>query len=142
MKAFSSWIEVVDSHILYFCPLFRLCTWRDEIPVVALEDPPSALLAVALPGRSRSSAYHERLWLFRHEVSSYKDFVTLFEQAKDGMSLLFVGGNAFSKDILRGEISGYKQPKLTIVDRLGLIHVEKSNVEVLILFQSSKVISK
>lgn len=48
--------------------------------------------------------------------------MTLFEQAKDAMGLLSVGGNAFSEDILRVEISGPKQPQLTIVDLPGLIH--------------------
>lgn len=72
--------------------------------------------------KSRSSADQDRLWLFQHEVSSSNDFVTLFEQAKDAMGLLSVGGNAFSEDILRVEISGPKQPQLTIVDLPGLIH--------------------
>ncbi len=38
------------------------------------------------------------------------------------MGLLCVGGNAFSEDILRIEISGPKQPQLTIVDLPRLIH--------------------
>lgn len=38
------------------------------------------------------------------------------------MGLLSVGGNAFTEDILRVEISGPKQPQLTIVDLPGLIH--------------------
>jgi len=75
-----------------------------------------------VPGKSRSSADQDRLWRFRQEVSSYNDFVTLFEQAKDVMDLLSVGENAFSVDILRIEISGPKQPQLTIVDLPGLIH--------------------
>jgi len=75
-----------------------------------------------VPGKSRSSADQDRLRLFRNEVSSYNGFVTLFEQAKDAMSLLSVGENAFSEDILRIEISGPKQPQLTIVDLPGLIH--------------------
>lgn len=75
-----------------------------------------------MPGKNRSLGDKDRLWLFRHEVSSFNDFVTLFEQAKDAMGLLSVGGNAFSEDILRVEISGPKQPQLTIVDLPGLIH--------------------
>lgn len=38
------------------------------------------------------------------------------------MGLLSVDGNAFTEDILRVEISGPKQPQLTIVDLPGLIH--------------------
>ena len=75
-----------------------------------------------MPGKNRSLGDKDRLWLFRHEVSSFNDFVTLFEQAKDAMGLLSVRGNAFSEDILRVEISGPKQPQLTIVDLPGLIH--------------------
>ncbi len=81
-----------------------------------------AHLTTQVPGKSRSSADQERLWQFRHEVSSLTDFVTLFEQAKDAMGLLSVGGNAFTEDILRVEISGPDQPQLTIVDLPGLIH--------------------
>ena len=55
-------------------------------------------------------------------MSSTEDFATLFDQAKDAMGLLSVGGNAFTEDILRVEISGPKQPQLTIVDLPGLIH--------------------
>jgi hypothetical protein len=75
-----------------------------------------------VPGNSRSSTDQERLGLFRREVSSLEDFSSLFEQAKDAMGLLSVGGNAFTEDILRVEISGPKQPQLTIVDLPGLIH--------------------
>jgi hypothetical protein len=80
-----------------------------------------------VPGKGRSSTDQERLWTFRHEVSKYDDFVTLFEQAKSAMGLVSfngntIGGNAFSEDILRVEISGPKQPQLTIVDLPGLIH--------------------
>lgn len=38
-----------------------------------------------VPGKSRSSAEQDRLWHFRHEVSSLNDFITLFEQAKNAM---------------------------------------------------------
>jgi GTPase SAR1 family protein len=81
-----------------------------------------AILKIQVPGKSRSSSEQDRLWQFRHEVSSPDDFVTLFEQAKDAMGLLSVGGNAFTEDILRVEISGPTRPQLTIVDLPGLIH--------------------
>jgi len=75
-----------------------------------------------VPEKSRSSVDQDRLRLFRNEVSFYNGFVTLFEQAKDAMSLLSVGENAFFEDILRIEISGSKQSQLIIVDLPGLIH--------------------
>ena len=75
-----------------------------------------------VPGKNRSSSDQERLWQFKREVSSLEDFSALFDQAKDAMGLMSIGGNAFTEDILRVEISGPTQPQLTIVDLPGLIH--------------------
>ena len=75
------------------------------------------------PGRDRSSADRERLLNFQHSLKSNQDFPELFEKAKEAMGLTPLG-NAFTKDILRIEISGPRQPQLTIVDLPGLIHSE------------------
>lgn len=80
------------------------------------------LFTPQVPGKGRSSADQDRLWQFRHDISSLDDFVSLFEQAKNAMGLLSVGANAFTEDILRVEVSGLSQPQLTIVDLPGLIH--------------------
>ncbi|KAH6676259.1 dynamin family protein [Halenospora varia] len=99
----------------------NLCT-RFATEVILRRASESEIRVSLVPGKSRSPADQDRLWQFRHEVSSLEDFVTLFEQAKDAMGLLSIGGNAFTEDILRVEISGPNQPQLTIVDLPGLIH--------------------
>ncbi|KAH8678563.1 P-loop containing nucleoside triphosphate hydrolase protein [Tricladium varicosporioides] len=99
----------------------NLCT-RFATEVILRRASVSEIRVSLVPGKSRPLADQDRLCLFRHEVTSLEDFATLFEQAKDAMGLLSVGGNAFTEDILRVEISGSKQPQLTIVDLPGLIH--------------------
>ncbi|CZR52903.1 related to vacuolar sorting protein VPS1, dynamin, and related proteins [Phialocephala subalpina] len=99
----------------------NLCT-RFATEVILRRALDSEIRVSLVPGKSRSPVDQDRLWQFRHEVSTLDDFVTLFEQAKDAMGLLSVGGNAFTEDILRVEISGPNQPQLTIVDLPGLIH--------------------
>lgn len=72
--------------------------------------------------KSKSLIDQDHLWLFQHKVFFYIDFVMLFEQIKDVMSLLSVNENAFFEDILWIEISELKQSQLIIVDLSDLIH--------------------
>lgn len=76
-----------------------------------------------VPGQDRSSVDRERLLNFRYSLQENNDFLSIFEKAKELMGLT-EHGSAFSKDILRVEISGPSQPQLTIVDLPGLIHSE------------------
>jgi len=99
----------------------NLCT-RFATEVILRRASVSEIRVSLVPGKGRSSVDQDRLWQFRYEVTSLEDFNTLFEQAKDAMGLLSIGGNAFTEDILRVEISGPTQPQLTIVDLPGLIH--------------------
>ena len=84
-------------------------------------------LSFQAPGKTRSQRYRERLSNFRHDLSSREEFPALFEKAKHVMGLDIDGGNAFSEDILRVEVSGPNQPQLTVVDLPGLIHSENRN---------------
>ncbi|KAI1324047.1 dynamin family protein [Xylariaceae sp. FL0255] len=66
--------------------------------------------------QSRISGFHERL-------DSFDGFPALIEKAKAAMGISTLG-KAFSKDMLKVEISGPNRPHLTIVDLPGLIHSE------------------
>ncbi|PVH68206.1 hypothetical protein DL98DRAFT_599733 [Cadophora sp. DSE1049] len=99
----------------------NLCT-RFATEVILRRASDSEIRVSLVPGKGRSSVDQDRLWQFRYEVSSLEDFIILFEQAKDAMGLLSIGGNAFTEDILRVEILGPTQPQLTIFDLPGLIH--------------------
>ena len=60
---------------------------------------------------------------FKDSLPGLDDLPDVIERAKVEMGLTNTG-KAFSKDILRVEISGPAQPKFTVVDLPGLIHVD------------------
>jgi hypothetical protein len=60
---------------------------------------------------------------FRETLDSFAALPTLIENAKTAMAIGSLG-RAFSKDLLRIEVSGPDRPHLTIVDLPGLIHSE------------------
>ncbi|KAI2633290.1 dynamin family protein [Xylaria nigripes] len=72
--------------------------------------------SLGLSEQSRLSGFHKRL-------DSFEGFPALIETAKAAMGIT-LHGKAFSKDLLRVEISGPDRPHLTIVDLPGLIHSE------------------
>ncbi len=80
-------------------------------------------ISVAIvPGPGRSEEEQKKLLAFRHNFD-LENFPTLVDDARSCMGVTH-GSSAFSTDVLRLEISGPKQPHLTIVDLPGLIHSE------------------
>lgn len=72
---------------------------------------------------SESNSEQTRLSHFNEKLDGFERLPAVIESAKDAMGIS-VHGKAFSKDILRVEISGPDRPHLTIVDLPGLIHSE------------------
>jgi GTPase SAR1 family protein len=76
-----------------------------------------------VPHQSRSEAERSSLSSFREELDSFEGLPAMIDSAKAAMGIL-THGKAFSKDILRVEVSGPDRPHLTIVDLPGLVHSE------------------
>jgi hypothetical protein len=74
-----------------------------------------------VPHSSLGLSEQKRLTGFHEKLDSFEGFPALIEQAKVVMGIS-MHGKAFSKDLLRVEISGPSRPHLTIVDLPGLIH--------------------
>ena len=79
-----------------------------------------------IPHESRTESEREALSGFRQELASFDELPVLVENAKAAMGIN-PHGKAFSKDILRIEITGPDRPHLTIVDLPGLIHSGTKN---------------
>lgn len=103
----------------------NLCT-RFATEVILRRVSAKGISVSIVPGHDRSATDRERLSNFRFSLLNASDFASLFEKAKVIMGLT-EHGSAFSKDILRVEISGPSQPQLTIVDLPGLIHSESKS---------------
>ena len=76
-----------------------------------------------VPHQSRSESQQETLSRFQGKLEGFDGVPALIEEAKSVMGIT-PHGRAFSKDLLRVEISGPDRPHLTIVDLPGLIHSE------------------
>lgn len=76
-----------------------------------------------IPHHSRSDADKTSLAKFRESLDDFEKLPALIDAAKTAMGIVTLG-NAFSKDLLRIEVSGPDRPQLTIVDLPGLIHSE------------------
>lgn len=76
-----------------------------------------------VPDQSRSESQRRELSTFKVELGDLEGLPNLIEEAKSAMGIS-PHLRAFSKDLLRIEISGPGQPHLTIVDLPGLIHSE------------------
>lgn len=103
----------------------NLCT-RFATEVILRRVSTDGISVSIVPGHDRSTIDRDRLSNFRFSLLNANDFASLFEKAKITMGLT-EHGSAFSKDILRVEISGPSQPQLTIVDLPGLIHSESKS---------------
>jgi hypothetical protein len=77
-----------------------------------------------VPHQSRSESERLSLSSFHEQLDGFDGLPTLIENAKGAMALSITGSRAFSKDLLRVEVSGPDRPHLTIVDLPGLIHSE------------------
>lgn len=76
-----------------------------------------------VPHYSRSESEQLSLGSFHEKLDGFGGLPTLIESAKVAMGIS-THGKAFSKDLLRIEVSGPDRPHLTIVDLPGLIHSE------------------
>ncbi|KAK3903389.1 interferon-induced GTP-binding protein Mx [Staphylotrichum tortipilum] len=79
-----------------------------------------------VPHDSHPDDRREDLLAFRKELDSFDHLPQLVESAKFEMGIA-PQSRAFSKDILRVEVTGPDRPHLTIVDLPGLIHSETKN---------------
>ena len=99
-----------------------LCTRFATEVILREAATPEAVISI-VPSQDASDADHERFRAFKETLQQLEDLPNHIERAKLEMGITTTG-NAFSKNILRVEISGPGQPKLTIVDLPGLIHSE------------------
>ena len=76
-----------------------------------------------VPDQARSESERLALSSFHEELEGFEGLPNLIENAKAAMGIS-THGKAFSKDLLRIEVSGPDRPHLTIVDLPGLIHSE------------------
>ncbi len=76
-----------------------------------------------VPHQARSESERLDLSSFHEELEDFEGLPNLIENAKVAMGIS-THGKAFSKDLLRVEVSGPDRPHLTIVDLPGLIHSE------------------
>ncbi|KAF2452977.1 P-loop containing nucleoside triphosphate hydrolase protein [Lineolata rhizophorae] len=99
-----------------------LCTRFPTEVVLRQAATPSAAVMI-VPSKDASESDQARLNSFKQSLQRLEDIPDLVKRAKDEMGLT-ESGKAFSKDILRVEISGPDKPKLTIVDLPGLIQTD------------------
>lgn len=97
-----------------------LCT-RFATEVILRQAPTTGAAVSILPSQDASSSDRARLLAFKESLQGLDVFPDLVERAKSEMGTSATG-RAFSKNILRVEISGPTMPKLTVVDLPGLIH--------------------
>lgn len=102
-----------------------LCT-RFATEVILREAPTAQAIVSIVPSQDASDLDRQRLLAFRETLNQLEDLPHIIERAKSEMGITATG-NAFSKNILRVEISGHEKPKLTVVDLPGLIHSESRN---------------
>ena len=76
-----------------------------------------------VPHQARTESERLALSGFHEKLEGFEGLPNLIENAKAAMGIS-THGKAFSKDLLRVEVSGPDRPHLTIVDLPGLIHSE------------------
>ncbi|KAL9023560.1 MAG: hypothetical protein Q9196_007129 [Gyalolechia fulgens] len=76
-----------------------------------------------VPHQARTESERLALGSFHEQLEGFEGLPSLIENAKAAMGIS-THGKAFSKDLLRVEVSGPDRPHLTIVDLPGLIHSE------------------
>ncbi|KAH8656617.1 P-loop containing nucleoside triphosphate hydrolase protein [Tricladium varicosporioides] len=100
----------------------NLCT-RFPTELVLRKTSQISIKVSIVPHESRSESEKLSLGDFREKLDSFDELPTLIENAKEALAIS-TQGRAFSKDLLRVEVSGPDRPHLTIVDLPGLIHSE------------------
>jgi GTPase SAR1 family protein len=100
----------------------NLCT-RFPTELILRKTPSIGVSVSIVPDHSHSASERASLKNFRETLDRFDELPELIEKAKTAMAIGSFG-RAFSKDLLRIEISGPDRPHLTIVDLPGLIHSE------------------
>ncbi|RPA92075.1 dynamin family protein [Choiromyces venosus 120613-1] len=100
----------------------NLCT-RFPIELVLRKTSHTGISVSIVPHESRSESEKLSLGGFHEKLDDFDGLPTLIEKAKAALAIS-THGRAFSKDLLRIEVSGPDRPHLTIVDLPGLIHSE------------------
>ena len=100
----------------------NLCT-RFPTELVLRRSPHISASVSIVPHESRSESERLALSGFKESLDGFAALPSVIESAKLAMGIT-MHGKAFSKDLLRVEISGPNHPHLTIVDLPGLIHSE------------------
>lgn len=100
----------------------NLCT-RFPIELVLRKTSHIGVSVSIVPHQSRSESEQLSLSGFHEKLDGFDGLPTLIENAKAAMGIS-THGRAFSKDLLRVEVSGPDRPHLTIVDLPGLVHSE------------------
>jgi GTP-binding protein EngB required for normal cell division len=100
----------------------NLCT-RFPTELVLRKTPHVGVSVSIVPDHSHNETERASLSNFRETLDDFHALPDLIESAKKAMAIGSFG-RAFSKDLLRIEISGPDRPHLTIVDLPGLIHSE------------------
>ena len=100
----------------------KLCTlFATEL--VLRRDLKAHLKVTISPSPERSDGEKQRIGAFTAPTTEVSEFPKLVDAAKEAMGL-GLNANTFSDDVLRVEVSGPKQPHLTLVDLPGLFHSE------------------
>ncbi|CZT11995.1 probable vacuolar sorting protein VPS1, dynamin, and related proteins [Rhynchosporium agropyri] len=100
----------------------NLCT-RFPIELILRKTSHIGVTVSIVPHHSCSESEQMSLSGFHEKLDGFDGLSTLIENAKAAMAIS-THGKAFSKDLLRVEVSGPDRPHLTIVDLPGLIHSE------------------
>ncbi|KAF3037602.1 hypothetical protein E8E12_000726 [Didymella heteroderae] len=100
----------------------NLCT-RFPTELVLRKTPHVGVSVSIVPDHSHNEAERASLSNFRETLDDFHALPNLIDTAKRAMAIGSFG-RAFSKDLLRIEVSGPDRPHLTIVDLPGLIHSE------------------
>ncbi|OJJ35598.1 hypothetical protein ASPWEDRAFT_51601 [Aspergillus wentii DTO 134E9] len=114
----SSVLEAVSS--VPFPRSDTLCT-RFATEVVLRQGPNVTVDVSIVPNKDALEPDRKRLQAFKESLGGLDELPDVMEKAKSEMGLLNTR-KSFSRDILRVEICGPNQPKLTVVDLPGLIH--------------------
>ena len=100
----------------------NLCT-RFPTELILRKSPNVSVSVSIVPDHSHNKSERTSLSQFRETLDGFDKLPDLIESAKKAMAI-GISGRAFSKDLLRIEVSGPDRPHLTIVDLPGLIHSE------------------
>lgn len=99
-----------------------LCT-RFPTELVLRKTATSGVQVSIVPRDSHGESVQAILDDFHEELECFEDLPMVIEKAQSAMGIV-ISGKAFSRNVLRIEISGPDRPHLTIVDLPGLIRTE------------------